>query len=165
MTTDTPYNVLFICTGNSARSILAESILNKLGKGRFHAYSAGSQPKGAVHPLALATLEQLRMPTAGCRSKSWNEFAAAGAPVFDFIFTVCDNAAGEICPVWPGKPVSAHWGVADPAATEGTEEQRLKAFKDAARTLHRRIELFLSLPLRRLDDMSLRHELRSIGQQ
>ncbi|WP_426730750.1 arsenate reductase ArsC [Pseudomonas aeruginosa] len=165
MTTDTTYNALFICTGNSARSILAEGILNGLGKGRFHAYSAGSHPKGEVHPLALATLERLHMPTAGYRSKSWDEFVAPGAPVFDFIFTVCDNAAGEACPLWLGKPVSAHWGVPDPAAVEGSEEQQVKAFKDAALTLRRRIELFLSLPLQRLDAMSLQHELRDIGKQ
>lgn len=166
MTTDTPiYNVLFICTGNSARSILAEAMLTELGKGRFKAYSAGSYPKGEVHPLALATLEHLRMPATGYRSKSWDEFVAPGAPVFDFIFTVCDSAAGEACPIWPGKPVSAHWGVADPAAVEGTEEQQIKAFKEAARILHRRIELFLSLPLHRLDSLSLQNELRNIGQQ
>jgi len=165
MTTNTTYNVLFICTGNSARSILAEGILNELGQGRFRAYSAGSQPKGEVHPLALATLERMHMPTTGYRSKSWDEFAAPGAPVFDFIFTVCDNAAGEACPLWPGQPMSAHWGVPDPAAAEGTEEQRLRAFKDAALTLRRRIELFLSLPLQRLDAMSLQHELRDIGKQ
>jgi len=165
MTTNTTYNVLFICTGNSARSILAEGILNELGQGRFRAYSAGSQPKGEVHPLALATLERMHMPTTGYRSKSWDEFAAPGAPVFDFIFTVCDNAAGEACPLWPGQPMSAHWGVPDPAAAEGTEEQRLRAFKDAALTLRRRIELFLSLPLQRLDATSLQHELRDIGKQ
>ena len=165
MTTEAAYNALFICTGNSARSILAEGILNKLGQGRFRAYSAGSQPKGEVHPLALATLERLHMPTTGCRSKSWDEFVAPGAPVFDFIFTVCDNAAGEACPFWPGTPVSAHWGVPDPAAVEGSEEQRLKAFKDAALILRRRIELFLSLPLQRLDAMSLQRELRNIGQE
>lgn len=163
MTADTTYNALFICTGNSARSILAEGILNELGQGRFRAYSAGSQPKGEVHPLALATLERLNMPTAGYRSKSWDEFTAPGAPVFDFIFTVCDNAAGEVCPLWPGKPVSAHWGVPDPAAATGTEEQQRKAFADVARTLHRRIELFLSLPLARLDAMSLQRELHDIG--
>jgi protein-tyrosine-phosphatase len=165
MTTDAPYNVLFICTGNSARSILAEGLLNELGEGRFHAYSAGSHPKGEVHPLALATLERLRMKTTGYRSKSWDEFVAPGAPTFDFIFTVCDNAAGETCPFWPGKPVSAHWGVPDPAAAEGSEEERLKAFKDAALTLRRRIELFLSLPLQRLDAMSLQRALRTIGQR
>lgn len=163
MTSKTTYNALFICTGNSARSILAEGILNALGQGRFHAHSAGSHPKGEVHPLALATLERLRLPTAGCRSKSWDEFVAPGAPVFDFIFTVCDNAAGEVCPVWPGRPMSAHWGVPDPAAVEGSEERQRQAFMDAARTLKRRIELFLSLPLHRLDVMSLQHELRSIG--
>jgi len=163
MTTDTSYNALFICTGNSARSILAEGLLNELGRGRFHAYSAGSHPKGEVHPLALATLERLQMPSSGYRSKSWDEFVKPGAPVFDFIFTVCDNAAGEVCPVWPGRPMSAHWGVPDPAAVEGTDEQRRKAFMDTAITLRRRIELFLSLPLQRLDAMSLQHELRSIG--
>jgi protein-tyrosine-phosphatase len=133
----------------------------RIGPGRFRAYSAGSHPKGEVHPLALATLERLHMPTAGYRSKSWDEFAAPGAPV-DFIFTVCDNAAGEVCPV-AGRPMSAHWGVPDPAAVEGTEEQKRKAFTDAALTLRRRIELFLSLPLQRLDAMSLQHELRDIG--
>ena len=165
MTTETTYNALFICTGNSARSILAEGILNELGAGRFRAYSAGSHPKGAVHPLALATLERLHLPATGYRSKSWDEFVVPGAPVFDFIFTVCDNAAGEACPLWPGKPVSAHWGVPDPAAVEGTEEQQRKAFTDAAITLRGRIELFLSLPLQRLDARSLRRELRDIGQQ
>jgi len=165
MTIETMYNALFICTGNSARSILAEGILNDLGKGRFHAYSAGSHPKGEVHPLALATLERLHLPATGYRSKSWDEFVAPGAPVFDFIFTVCDNAAGEACPFWPGKPASAHWGVPDPAAASGTEEQRRKAFMDAAVTLRRRIELLLSLPLQRLDAMSLQRELRDIGRQ
>ena len=165
MTTDATYNALFICTGNSARSILAEGILNDLGQGRFRAWSAGSHPKGEVHPLALATLERLHMPATGYRSKSWDEFTAPGAPVFDFIFTVCDNAAGEVCPLWPGTPVSAHWGVPDPAAVEGSEEQQIKAFKDAALTLRRRIELSLSLPLARLDAMSLQRELRDIGKQ
>lgn len=165
MTTDATYNALFICTGNSARSILAEGILNDLGQGRFRAWSAGSHPKGEVHPLALATLERLHMPATGYRSKSWEEFVAPGAPVFDFIFTVCDNAAGEVCPLWPGTPVSAHWGVPDPAAVEGSEDQQIKAFKDAALALRRRIELFLSLPLARLDAMSLQRELRDIGKQ
>lgn len=165
MTTDTTYNTLFICTGNSARSILAEGILNELGQGRFRAYSAGSHPKGDVHPLALATLERLNMPATGYRSKSWDEFTEPRAPVFDFIFTVCDNAAGEVCPIWPGKPVSAHWGVPDPAEVEGTEEQRRKAFSDAAMALHRRIELFISLPFERLDSMSLQQELRDIGKK
>ncbi|WP_026443641.1 arsenate reductase ArsC [Pseudacidobacterium ailaaui] len=163
--TDTTYNVLFICTGNSARSILAEGLLNALGQGRFSAYSAGSHPKGEVHPLALATLERLGLPTTGYRSKSWDEFVRPDAPTFDFIFTVCDNAAGEACPMWPGKPVSAHWGVPDPAAVEGTEEQQRKAFMDAAITLRRRIELFLSLPLQSLDALSLQRGLRDIGRQ
>ncbi|WP_186207471.1 arsenate reductase ArsC [Burkholderia gladioli] len=165
MTAETTYNALFICTGNSARSILAEGMLNALGKGRFHAYSAGSYPKGQVHPLALTTLERLQLPTTGYRSKSWDEFVTPGAPVFDFIFTVCDNAAGEVCPVWPGQPVSAHWGVPDPASVEGSEEQQRKAFMDVALTLRRRIELLLSLPLQRLEGMSLQHELRAIGTQ
>ncbi|MFA5631676.1 MAG: arsenate reductase ArsC [Porticoccaceae bacterium] len=163
--TDTIYNTLFICTGNSARSILAEGLLNTLGKERFHAYSAGSQPKGEVHPLALATLEKLHLPATGYRSKSWDEFVAPGAPEIDFIFTVCDSAAGEACPVWPGTPVTAHWGVPDPAAVEGTEFQKHKAFSEAALILKRRIELFLSLPLHSLDAMSLQQQLRDIGRQ
>lgn len=163
--TENTYNALFICTGNSARSILAEGLLNALGGGRFKACSAGSQPKGEVHPLALATLERLRLPSTGYRSKSWDEFATPGAPLLDFIFTVCDNAAGETCPFWPGQPVSAHWGVPDPAAVEGSDEQQRKAFLDAAVTLRRRIELFLSLPLARLDAMSLQQQLRDIGRQ
>ena len=163
MTTDKTYNALFICTGNSARSILAEGILNELGKGRFRAYSAGSHPKGEVHPLALVTLEQMHFPSTGYRSKNWDEFAQPDAPPLDFIFTVCDNAAGEVCPVWPGQPVTAHWGVPDPAAVEGNEAERRMAFRNAAIVLKRRIELFLSLPMQRLDAMSLQHELRSIG--
>lgn len=163
--TEKTYNALFICTGNSARSILAEGLLNGLGNGRFKAFSAGSQPKGEVHPLALATLERLHLPVGGYRSKSWDEFVAPGAPLLDFIFTVCDNAAGETCPFWPGQPVSAHWGVPDPAAVEGSNEQQRKAFLDAAVTLRRRIELFLSLPLARLDAMSLQQQLRDIGRQ
>ncbi|GAA4332397.1 arsenate reductase ArsC [Pigmentiphaga soli] len=159
------YDILFVCTGNSARSILAEGLLNGMGQGRFRAYSAGSHPKGEVHPLALAALERLHLPAAGYRSKSWDEFTRPDAPRFDFIFTVCDNAAGEACPVWPGKPVSAHWGLPDPAAVQGSEEQRFKAFLDAAVVLKRRIELFLSLPLQRLDAMSLQHELQGIGKQ
>lgn len=165
MSTDATYNVLFICTGNSARSILAEGILNELGKGKFRAFSAGSHPKGEVHPQALATLKRLHMPDTGYRSKSWDEFVAPQAPVFDFIFTVCDNAAGEVCPLWPGNPVSPHWGLPDPAAVTGTEEQQVKAFRDTAMMLRRRIELLLSLPLHRLDAMSLQSELRKIGQQ
>jgi arsenate reductase len=163
--TDKTYNALFICTGNSARSILAEGLLNGLGGGRFHAYSAGSHPKGAVHPLALFALERLRLPGTGYRSKSWDEFTQPDAPQFDFIFTVCDNAAGEVCPIWPGKPMSAHWGVPDPAAVEGTEEHQLKAFLDTAVVLKRRIELLLNLPLHRLDAMSLQKELHGIGKQ
>ncbi|ANN77893.1 arsenate reductase ArsC [Bordetella flabilis] len=160
---DKVYNALFICTGNSARSILAEGLLNGLAQGRFRAYSAGSQPKGEVHALALATLEKLGMPATGYRSKSWDEFTLPDAPQLDFIFTVCDNAAGEVCPIWPGKPMTAHWGVPDPAAVAGSDEDRLKAFQDAARVLKRRIELFLSLPMDRLDAMSLHQELHGIG--
>lgn len=158
-----PFNVLFLCTGNSARSILAEGLLRGIGGERFQAYSAGSTPKGEVHPLALDTLSSFSLPTEGYRSKSWDEFAVPGAPKMDFIITVCDNAAGEVCPVWPGQPMTAHWGIADPAAHEGTEEERRKAFQDAARVLKRRIELFLSLPIDRLDAMSLQTELRGIG--
>lgn len=165
MTMEPAYNTLFICTGNSARSILAEGILNGLGGERFRAFSAGSRPKGKVHPLALATLERLHLPIAGYRSKCWDEFGAPGAPVFDFIFTVCGNAAGESCPLWPGKPVSAHWGVPDPAAVEGSEERQRKAFYDTALTLRRRIELFLSLPLKNLDTLSLQRKLHDIGCQ
>lgn len=160
---DKNYNVLFLCTGNSARSILAEGLLNDLGRGRFRAWSAGSQPKGQVHPLALATLEQMHLPIEGYRSKSWDEFTARDAPVFDFIFTVCDTAAGETCPLWPGKPVTAHWGIPDPAAVEGTAVEQSMAFRDAASMLKRRIGLFLSLPLHRLDDLSLQGALRDIG--
>ncbi|SAI07648.1 Arsenate reductase [Bordetella ansorpii] len=157
------YNVLFVCTGNSARSILAEGLLNGMGRGRFVAHSAGSHPRGEVHPMALATLERLRMPAAGYRSKSWVEFAQAGAPPVDFIITVCDSAAGETCPVWPGKPMSAHWGVPDPVAVEGSEEVRMRAFQDAAVIIKRRIELFLSLPMASLDAMSMQRELHDIG--
>ncbi|WP_028352461.1 arsenate reductase ArsC [Bordetella petrii] len=160
---DKTYHALFICTGNSARSILAEGLLNGLGQGRFRAWSAGSQPKGEVHPLALATLQRLGLPADGYRSKSWDEFATPDGPQFDFIFTVCDNAAGEACPIWPGKPMTAHWGVPDPAAATGTQEERLKAFQDAALALKRRIELFLALPFDRLDGMSLQQQLRDIG--
>ncbi|MBN9475837.1 MAG: arsenate reductase ArsC [Burkholderiales bacterium] len=159
------YNVLFICTGNSARSILAEGLLNGMGKGRFRAYSAGSHPKGAVHPQATAVLQYLGLPATGYRSKSWDEFAQPDAPQLDFIFTVCDNAAGEVCPIWPGKPMSAHWGVPDPAAVDGDAEHQRKAFMDAAVTLKRRIELFLSLPIQKLDSLSLQQELHGIGKQ
>ncbi len=163
--TDRVYHVLFVCTHNSARSIMAEGILNSIGRGRFQAHSAGSHPGPAVHPLALKTLSALRIPTDGYRSKDWSEFAQPGAPALDFVFTVCDKAAGEACPVWPGQPMTAHWGVPDPAAVEGTEEQQRKAFMDAAITLRRRIELFLSLPLQRLDAMSLQRELHDIGRK
>jgi arsenate reductase (thioredoxin) len=160
---DKVYNVLFICTGNSARSILSEAMLNHLGHGRFRAFSAGSHPAGAVNPFTIATLEKLKLPTDGYRSKSWNEFVEPGAPTFDFAITVCDNAAGEICPVWPGQPISAHWGVPDPAAVDGDSASKLQAFVGTALAMKRRIELFLSLPLARLDRMSLQQATRDIA--
>ena len=160
---DRVYNVLFLCTGNSARSILAEAILNNRGKGRFKAFSAGSHPKGAVHPLALALLERKGLPTEGLRSKAWDEFAQPGAPKLDFVFTVCDNAAGEVCPVWPGHPMTAHWGQPDPAAVEGTDLDKTNAFRDAFRMLERRIEMFTSLPIASLDQLSLGNKVREIG--
>jgi len=144
-----PYNVLFLCTGNSARSILAESLLNRCGQGRFRGYSAGSHPKGTVHPMALGLLEQMKLPTAGLRSKPWDEFAAPDAPAIDFVITVCDNAAGEVCPIWPGHPTKAHWGVPDPAAVEGSDSQKRAAFRDALRVLENRIQLFVSCRLLR----------------
>ena len=159
------FNVLFLCTGNSARSILAESILMKLGAGKFRAFSAGSQPKGAVHPLALKTLASLCYPVDGFRSKSWSEFAAPDAPVMDFVFTVCDNAAGEACPVWPGQPMTAHWGIEDPAAVSGSDIEKEAAFADAFRYLRSRISVFAALPLRSLDSVALGAKLREIGQQ
>lgn len=159
--TDKIYNVLFLCTGNSARSILAEVILNRHGKGRFCGFSAGSYPKGAVHPAAIALLDELGLPTEGLRSKSWDEFAQPGAPQLDFVFTVCDNAAGEMCPAWPGQPMTAHWGVEDPAAIDG--EQQHHAFWTAYQSLQRRIQLFLALPLDSIDELSLQHELKQIG--
>ena len=159
--TDRVYNVLFLCTGNSARSILAESILNKDGNGRFRAFSAGSFPKGAVHPMALEVLASLGFPADGLRSKSWDEFAAPGAPQFDFIFTVCDNAAGETCPVWLGHPMTAHWGIEDPANIDGAGQR--DAFVTALRYLRNRIDLFLELPLAALDAMTLQARLRDIG--
>ena len=162
---DQIFNVLFLCTGNSARSILAEAILNRVGQGRFRAYSAGSQPKGEVHPFAIALLKGVNHDTSFARSKSWEEFATDEAPVMDFVFTVCDNAANEACPVWPGQPVTAHWGVPDPAAVEGSEVEQHLAFADTARVFRRRIELFLSLPLRSLDSMSLQNKVRDIGKQ
>lgn len=157
------YNVLFLCTGNSARSILAESILRKDGAGRFQAFSAGSMPKGTVHPLALRTLESMDYPADGMRSKSWLEFATPDAPVMDFVFTVCDNAAGEACPVWPGQPMTAHWGIEDPAAAEGTDLEKQAAFITAFRYLKNRIDTFVSLPLRSIDKLSLGTKLREIG--
>jgi arsenate reductase (thioredoxin) len=158
-----PYNVLFLCTGNSARSVLAEAILNKVGQGKFRAYSAGSQPKGEVNPRTLTLLTGLGYDVSGLASKSWNEFAKPGAPRFDFIFTVCDDAAGEACPVWPGKPATAHWGIADPAAMRGTEVEVAGAFRDAYRYLSRRIELFAALPFHALDEISLSTKLGEIG--
>ena len=157
------YNVLFLCTGNSARSIMAEALLNYWGKGRFHAYSAGSYPKGQVHPLAIETLQRNRLPTDHLRSKSWNEFSEAGAPSLQFVFTVCDNAAAEVCPIWPGQPMTAHWGVADPAAVEGTEDEKRRAFNNAFRELDARIKLFTSLHIDMLDRMALERQLREIG--
>jgi len=159
------YNVLFICTGNSARSIMAEAILNQLGGGRFRAYSAGSQPAGAVNPMAIELLARNRFPTETLRSKNWSEFSAPDAPSMDFVLTVCDKAAGEVCPVWPGQPMSAHWGVEDPVAVEGDEAHRRKAFSDAFMILNRRIAIFLSLPLDKLDRLSLQNELRRIGKE
>ena len=161
---DRIYNVLFLCTGNSARSILAESILDKDGNGRFRAFSAGSQPKGAVHPMALKVLESFDYPTEGLRSKPWDEFALPGAPALDFVFTVCDNAAGEVCPIWPGQPMTAHWGIEDPAAVEGSEIAKKAAFAAAFRYLKNRISIFVALPINSLDRMALGTKLREIGQ-
>jgi arsenate reductase len=157
------YNVLFLCTGNSARSILAEVVLGHEGAGRFNAYSAGSRPAGRVNPFAIEHLAASGLPTAGLRSKSWDEFAAPGAPPLDFIFTVCDNAAGEVCPVWPGQPITAHWGVPDPAAVEGSDDVKRKAFADACSALTARIRLFTSLPLAKLDRLALAMKLAEIG--
>jgi len=160
-----PYNVLFLCTGNSARSIMAEAIMNHKGRPNFVAYSAGSHPSGAVRPDALRQLKAAHLPSSGFRSKSWDEFAKPGAPKLDFVFTVCDNAANEACPVWPGQPMTAHWGVPDPAAARGSEVQVEKAFRDAFFLLDRRISLFLSLPLANLDGLSLKKEIDNIGRQ
>ncbi len=159
------YNVLFLCTGNSARSIMAEGILNAKGETRFTAYSAGSHPSGKVRPEALRQLEAAHIPTGSLRSKSWEDFSRADAPKLDFVFTVCDNAAKEVCPVWPGQPVTAHWGVADPAAVDGTEEEIQKAYRDAFFLLDRRIALFLSLPIASLDKLALKKQLDEIGHQ
>ncbi|MFN9774205.1 MAG: arsenate reductase ArsC [Burkholderiales bacterium] len=158
-------NVLFICTGNSARSVIAEGMLNAMGRGRFRAYSAGSHPKGTVHPLALRQLERMGIPIDGFRSKGWDEFAGPDAPRMDFVFTVCDQAAGEVCPVWPGQPMTAHWGMPDPAAVEGTEAVRDKAFVDAAATLKRRLELFMSLPIDKLERLAIQQQVRDIGKR
>jgi arsenate reductase len=163
--TDHVYNVLFLCTGNSARSILAEAIVNQRSGGRFKGFSAGSQPRGQVHPYALDLLQSLRLPVDGLRSKSWDEFALAGGPEMDFIFTVCDNAAGEACPAWPGQPMTAHWGVPDPAANQGSEVERRAAFRQAFAALENRIGLFLSLPLASLDRMTLQNRLAAIGRR
>ena len=163
MTTERIYNVLFLCTGNSARSILAESLLNHWGHGKFRAVSAGSFPKGQVHPMAVELLKRANLPTDNLRSKSWDEFAAPGTPLIDFIFTVCDNAAGEVCPVWPGKPMTAHWGIADPAAVEGTDAEKAIAFRKALKELETRIKLLTSLPIDSLDRTTLLAKLREIG--
>jgi protein-tyrosine-phosphatase len=163
--TDRIYNVLFLCTGNSARSILAESILQKDGAGRFRSFSAGSQPKGAVNPFALKVLKALDYPSEGFRSKPWDEFAQPGAPVMDFVFTVCDSAAGEACPVWPGQPMTAHWGIEDPAAAEGTDIEKERAYSMAARYMKSRISAFVNLPIAAIDRMALERELGMIGRQ
>jgi arsenate reductase len=161
----TPYNVLFLCTGNSARSILAEVLLQRWGQGRFVAYSAGSQPKGQVHPLALETLKEFHFSAEGLRSKSWTEFARPDSPPLHFVFTVCDNAANEVCPVWPGQPMTAHWGIADPAAVEGTDEEKRRAFRSAFRELDARIKTFANLRLDLLDRLALQQKLDAIGRR
>lgn len=158
-----PYNVLFLCTGNSARSIIAETLLNQWGRARFRGFSAGSHPKGAVHPIALELLKRMNLPTTDLRSKSWDEFAAPQGPHLDFVFTVCDNAANEICPYWPGQPMTAHWGVPDPAAVEGSETEKWLAFRDAFRLLDNRIKVFTTLPLASLDRVKLQERLNEIG--
>ena len=158
------YRVLFLCTGNSARSIMAEAILDRLGRGRFEAYSAGSHPTGRVHPVALELLARYNYPTGGLRSKDWAEFAGPGAPPLDFVFTVCDKAAGEVCPVWPGQPMTAHWGVEDPAAFAGSGDRRLRLFRDVYFQLERRIQIFTNLPIAGLDKLTLQRRLDQIGQ-
>jgi protein-tyrosine-phosphatase len=159
------YNVLFLCTGNSARSILAEALIDHWGRGRFTGYSAGSFPRGAVHLLAFEELERHHLLTSGLRSKSWNEFVRPGAPLMDFVFTVCDQAAGEVCPVWPGNPVTAHWGVPDPAAIQGTEAEQRRAFRDAYLVLENRIKLFVALPIDKLDGMAIKRNVDDIGRR
>jgi arsenate reductase (thioredoxin) len=159
------YNVLFLCTGNSARSILAEALIDHWGRGRFTGYSAGSFPRGAVHLLAFEELERHHLMTSGLRSKSWNEFVRPGAPLMDFVFTVCDQAAGEVCPVWPGNPVTAHWGVPDPAAVQGTEAEQRRAFRDAYLVLENRIKLFVALPIDKLDGMAIKRNVDDIGRR
>ncbi len=161
--TDRPYNVLFLCTGNSARSIIAEALINQWGKGRFRGFSAGSHPKGTVHPIALELLKKMNLPIEDLRSKSWDEFAKTGAPHLDFVFTVCDNAAGEACPYWPGRPMTAHWGLPDPAAVEGSDTEKWMAFRDTFRMLDNRIKIFTSLPLATFDRMKLQERLDAIG--
>lgn len=163
MTKDRPFNVLFLCTGNSARSIIAEAIINCVGMGKFKGYSAGSMPKGQVHPLTINLLNKLNYDTTALRSKSWEEFTAPEAPELDFVFTVCDNAGNEVCPIWPGQPMTAHWGVPDPAAFEGDETQRALAFADSYRMLDSRISIFTSLPLKSLDELTLKKQLEAIG--
>lgn len=160
---DKIYNVLFLCTGNSARSIMAEAILKQLGKSRFRAFSAGSHPAGQVNPFAIEQLQRVSLPIGGLRSKNWEEFSAPDAPPLDFVFTVCDKAAGEVCPVWPGQPMTAHWGIEDPAAIEGSEDHKRQAFSKAFTQLNRRISIFLSLPFSKIDAMSLKKELDTIG--
>lgn len=160
---DPTYNVLFLCTGNSARSIIGECLINRLGRGRFHGFSAGSHPKGEVHPLAIEVLRRNNFMTDGLRSKDWGEFAVPGAPRMDFVFTVCDNAAMEVCPVWPGQPMTAHWGIADPAAVEGDEVTRMMAFRQALRELEHRVDIFVNLPLASLDRLKLQDRLDAIG--
>jgi len=161
--TDKVYHVLFICTHNSARSIISEGLLNSMGRGRFIAFSAGSHPAGQVNPFALKTLQRLHIPADGYRSKDWSEFAQPDAPALDFVFTVCDNAAGEVCPVWPGQPMTAHWGVADPSAFQGSDDEKSKVFWETAVVLRRRIELMLALPLASLDRLAIQREIRDIG--
>ncbi len=161
--TDRRYNILVLCTGNSARSILAEALINHLGAGRFRGFSAGSQPNGRVNPHALALLARMNIPAEGARSKNWNEFAAPGAPPIDFVITVCDNAAGEVCPIWPGQPMTAHWGIDDPAAVEGSDLDKAQAFRKAFNALEHRIRLFMSLPIASLDRLRLKQELDAIG--